>query len=155
MSRRISADVLSNSISISGLVDFGEDEYKAKSITEKAHHGLVIMYQPLYNIHSAQPTAVFASKGPVNGETLTKLIVKAIVLLGGIGVTIHGVVSDGASTNRNFWMQFGVSGCIGAVKTYFPRPTNEDTKVFIFSDTPHLLKTIRNRLLTNDYRVCK
>nr|XP_011313254.1 PREDICTED: uncharacterized protein LOC105272727 [Fopius arisanus] len=49
------------------------------------------------------PIAVFASKGPVKGDILAPLIMKAIVLMEGAGAKIHGVITDGARTNRKFW----------------------------------------------------
>lgn len=60
------------------------------------------MFQPLADSYT-QPIAVFASKGPVNGLTLSKLIVKAVLLLERSGAYVHGFVSDGAQTNRCVW----------------------------------------------------
>lgn len=95
---------------------------------------------------NCQPIAVFTSKGPTNGTTLAKLILQAIVVLENAGVYVQGVVSDGASTNKKFWSIFGCSGKIDELKTSFPHPSVADREVFIFSDTPHLIKNVRNRL---------
>ena len=42
----------------------------------KADHGLVIMFQPLFDSYT-QPIAVFASQGPVPGKVLAQLITKS------------------------------------------------------------------------------
>ena len=46
----------------------------------KADHGLVIMFQPLYDSH-VQPIAVFASKETVKRTILAQLLIKSFYLL--------------------------------------------------------------------------
>lgn len=80
---------------------------------------------------------------------LAKIIVKSILLLKNVGVRVEGITSDGATTNRAMWTILGVSGKIDNMKNYFDNPYDENRKVFVFSDAPHLLKTVRrNRLFT-------
>ena len=128
---------------LSGLTDYGDGA--AADISDQADYGLVILLQPLMDDYT-QPIAVFTSKGPTGGVMLAKLIIQAIVLLEKAGAKIHGVVSDGASTNRKFWSELGVSGQLGESKSSFPHPTIDERKVYAFSDPPHLIKCIRNRL---------
>lgn len=130
-----------------GVEDFGDDLPKDINI-EMADHGLVFMFQPLYDFYS-QHVAVFASSGPTCGNVLAKLVVKAIVLLEQAGAKIHGTVADSGSPNRNMWSQFGCSGNMGKgiFKNYFEHSLDGNRKTFFFSDTPHLMKTTRNRLL--------
>lgn len=114
-----------------------------------ADHGLVIMFQPLYDNYS-QPIAVFASKGPTTGNVLAKLLVQAIVLLEKAGTKIHGIVADGGAPNRKVWTEMGCSGKMNEMfKNWFEHPLDEKRKVFFFSDMPHLMKTIRNRLASS------
>ncbi|XP_071640111.1 uncharacterized protein [Temnothorax longispinosus] len=148
MSTRESVSVATKNLTYKGLIDFGSGEERSTNFTEKADHALVIMYQTL-NDSYAQPIAVFASKGPVKGDVLAKLIIKAISLMEKIGAKIHGVVSDGASTNRKFWTVLGVNASKDNLRNYFEHPLVEGRKVYVFSDTPHLMKTIRNRLYNN------
>ena len=68
------------------------------------------------------------------------------VLLEKAGATVHGIISDGASTNRKAWTEFGVSGDLKNTKCFFTHPVDDTRKMFVMSDTPHLLKTIRNRV---------
>lgn len=110
MATRESVQVKSKSLTFTDLIDFGNDNLKAESFTDKANHGLVFMYQPLDALFAAQPICVFASRGPTPGIVLAELIVKAIVLLENSGAKIHGIVTDGAATNRKFWDLMGISG---------------------------------------------
>ena len=129
-----------------GVEDFGDNV--PKDIDKKmADHGLVIMFQPLYENYS-QPIAVFASKGSIHGDVLAKLVVQAIVLLEQAGAKLHGVVADGGAPNRRMWTEMGCSGKMGKgiFNNSFEHPTDGTRKVYFFSDAPHLMKTIRNRL---------
>lgn len=134
-----------------GLQDFGnvKGSPTAQSLDDKASHGLVIMYQSLYG-NFTQPIAVFASSGPVKGDELAKLVELSIVKLEKAGASIHGVVSDGASTNKRMWKKLGCCADRGKVKNYFRHPLDKDRKVYMFSDTPHIFKNIRNRLLDHE-----
>jgi len=117
-------------------------------LKDKATHGLVFLFQPLADSYT-QPIAVFASKGPVNGLTLAQLVIKAVVLLENAGAKVHGLVSDGAQTNRKVWAELGISGKLNNCISHIEHFVNENRKFFIFSDTPHLFKNVRNRLHNN------
>ncbi|XP_039310108.1 uncharacterized protein LOC120358794 isoform X2 [Solenopsis invicta] len=99
ISLRESISVNSSNLTYKGLVDFCEDGKKAKCLDEKATSGLVLMFQPLADKYT-QPIAVFASRGPVKGVELAKLVIQAIIFLENAGVLVHGIISDGAETNR-------------------------------------------------------
>ena len=126
-----------------GLSDFGNGTSTEDVTQEMADYGLVIAFQPL-NDNYTQPIAVFASKGPVHGEVLAKLIIEAICLLEKAGARIHGIVADGASTNRKVWTELGCSGKLYSFKNSFEHPTDKARKIFLFSDVPHLIKNVRN-----------
>lgn len=145
MATRESVHVKSKNLTFTGLVDFGDNDLKAESFNDKANHGLVFMYQPLDALHAPQPICVFASRGSTQGVVLAELIIKAIILLENSGAKIHNVVTDGAATNRKFWDVMGISGKKNELKSWFTHVTDSSRKIFVFSDTPHLIKTIRNR----------
>lgn len=128
-----------------GVVDHGEGERKAESVDDLADKGLVFMYQPFGSGQKAQPIAYFATN-ECDGKELTRLILKAIVLLENAGVKIHAVVSDAGGPNRGFWNEVKVSGKFGQTTSHFKHPFDDKRKVFVISDTPHLIKCIRNRL---------
>ncbi|XP_025155068.1 uncharacterized protein LOC112588640 [Harpegnathos saltator] len=111
------------------------------------------MFQPLADFYS-QPVAVFASKAPVSGEVLAQLVIKAIALLENINVKVHGVITDGAATNRKFWnIVSGVSGKKDDLINVFNHPTVNGRYIYVFSDTPHLIRTIRNRLYSTSLQL--
>lgn len=137
----------SRKLTYSGLVDMGEEGSQSTDINDLADHGLVVQFQSL-NDKFTQPIAVFASKNSVCGDELAKIVVKAICMLENAGAKIHGVIADGAKTNRRMWTCLGINSSRDNLRTSFSHPLDEDRQVFIFSDMPHLIKCIRNRLYT-------
>lgn len=73
---------------------------------------------------------------------------KAILLLENISIQVMGITSDGATTNRSMWSWLGINAKIKDFKNSFENPFDSQRRVFVFSDAPHLLKTVRNRLFT-------
>lgn len=139
---------------LTGLVDFGEEGEKGKTFSDKANHGLVFMFIP-FEDNYAQPVDVFALKGPTKGVVLTQLVIKAITVLEKAGAFIQGIICDGAVPNRKFWSEMGICGKINKVKNWFEHPTDEKRKIYVFSNTPHLSKNIRNRLYNNkEFKIC-
>ena len=134
----------SKTMNYKGLEDFGDGAINT-NIREQADHGLVLLLQPLA-ADFVQTSAVSASKGPTNGLTLERILIEAIVILEQAGARIHEIVSDGASPSRKFWSTMGCSGKRENLNNWFCHPTEPDKKVFLFSDTPHLIKNVRNRL---------
>ncbi|XP_050060677.1 uncharacterized protein LOC126551448 isoform X2 [Aphis gossypii] len=136
--------VNSRTLTYMGLEDFGEELNNTNS-SQKANHALVLMWQSLAD-NFVQPIAVFASHGTVKGVDLAKLVIRAILLMENAGGQVVGLTSDGATTNRTMWNLLGICPNSENFKNYFENPYDSSRKVFVFSDTPHLLKTIRNRL---------
>jgi len=73
-------------------------------------------------------------------------VTKSILLLENVGGKVVGVTNDGATTNRTMWKLLGISANEEDFKNYFENPFDSSRKIFVFSDPPHLMKTIRNRL---------
>ncbi|KAF0682199.1 THAP-type domain-containing protein, partial [Aphis craccivora] len=146
---RESLSVNTNKLTYIGFEDLG-DGITSERYGEKADHGLVFLFRSLASSYS-QPIAMFASKGPIPGKILAQLILKSIALLENIGAKVDGIVSDGASSNRKVWKEFGVSGEFENVKNYFTHPLDKNRNIFMFSDAPHLMKTIRNRIHNKKY----
>lgn len=80
------------------------------------------------------------------GVILGQLLLKAITLLHNIGISIDGIVCDGAATNRKMWSILGIVGTQNKTKHYFTHPIVPNKKVYAFSDFIHLFKCVRNRL---------
>jgi len=80
------------------------------------------------------------------------LIVKAVLLLERSDAYVQGFVSDGAQTNRHVWTEFGISGKLDYPVSSIEHFCDENRRFFAFSDTPHLLKCVRNRLCNNSLK---
>lgn len=80
---------------------------------------------------------------------IAQLILKAISLLKIIGIYVHAIVCDGATTNRRMWKELGINGSKSELKNYFEHPVHPDRKVYALSDFVHLFKCVRNRLYNN------
>ncbi|KAH7942060.1 hypothetical protein HPB49_020112 [Dermacentor silvarum] len=141
--------VNSKTLTYTGLVDHGHGGNHAESSADTAglaNHALVFMFIPFGESYT-QPVGVFASRGPTKGTVLSQLVLQAIILLENAGAIVDGIVCDGASTNRRMWTELGIDGKLGAKKNSFEHPMSDARKVYVFSDVPHLVKCVRNRLL--------
>jgi len=63
---RESLNVNTQTLTYSGLEDFGDESLSKKNSNLKANHALVMMWQSLGE-NMVQPIAVFASHGPIKG----------------------------------------------------------------------------------------
>lgn len=143
--------VITSSLTYQGLIDYG-DQKKAKIVNETAKTALVGMFQPLADTYM-QPFCVFASSTAVHGTDLDKIVMTFVINLEAAGAIVHGIITDGAETNRNMWKEFGISGKLCNTVNSCEHPADENRRLFFFSDTPHLIKNIRHRLLEKKLRV--
>ena len=123
--------VSSKDLTYAGPTDFGDDGRKSQDINDQTTHALTIMFQPLADTYT-QPIAVFASKNPVKGDELAKLVMKAITYMENCGAKIHGIISDGASTNKRMASLLGVKSTLYYTKTWFTHPNDDKRRVFVF-----------------------
>lgn len=85
----------------------------------------------------------------ITGIDLVQLVVKAIMLLEDAGLQVVALTCDGASTNKTMLKILNVTGNKTEFKNFFQNPFNENRKIYVFSDAPHVIKNIRNRLFQN------
>jgi len=136
-----------------GFVDFGHLTQEEHTYQE-GDHALVFLFQPHMG-GWVQTIGSFCSAGTTPTAVLAKLILKAIILLENCGAKVDGLVSDGASTNRAALASFGFSGCKQNPVNSMANPCDDQRTIYFFCDMPHLLKTIRNNLLTKkEFLVC-
>lgn len=161
MSVRTGLSVNMKTMTFDGLADFGEEVDsdivgQSKTLREKqAKHALVFMYSSL-TAKFIQPIGMFLSHNQTPGKTLAKLIIAAIVRLENAGAKIHAITSDGAKTNKTVWSELGVKAKYDSpVICSFDNPVDDGDEdetgkkrrqVFVLSDTPHLIKCVRNLL---------
>ncbi|KAH8346927.1 hypothetical protein KR059_002985, partial [Drosophila kikkawai] len=81
----------------------------------------------------------FDFNAPMNVATLHSILEK----LHKKGFPVVAIVSDLGPGNQSLWRQLGIS----ETKTWFSHPADAHLKVFVFSDTPHLVKLIRNHYI--------
>lgn len=81
------------------------------------------------------------------GVDICQLLIKAIIFLEDAGLQVLGMTCDGVLTNKTMFKHLGINGSINELKNYFVNPFDELRKIFVFSDMPHVLKNIRNRLV--------
>lgn len=67
-------------------------------------------------------------------------------MLENIGGKVVDLTNDGATTNRTMWKLLGISTNEENFKNYFEKPFDSSRKIFVFSDPPHLMKTMHNQL---------
>lgn len=145
---RKSIEVDMKTMTFAGLQDYGEDMEDRNGLTlkEEANYALVFMFSSLcQNFH--QPIAMFGSKGTTPSNVLSILVLQAIIKIEKAGGKVHGIVCDGATTNKSMWTSFGISGKLDKLKFCFDNPYDENRVIYAMSDVPHLIKNIRNRLL--------
>ena len=63
------------------------------------------------------------------------------------GAKIIQIVSDMGGSNRGLWRELGVS----AQRPFFEHPLDESRIIFVMADPPHLIKLVRNNLLTHGF----
>jgi len=85
----------------------------------------------------------------ITGIDLAQLVVKAIILLENADLQVVALTCDGASTNKTMLKILNVTGNKTEFKNYFQNPFNENRKIYVFSDAPHAIKNVRNRLFQN------
>jgi hypothetical protein len=147
MQVRESIELNVKNMKLYGVQDFGEDNVQtSKTSDQRANHALVFMFSSVAD-QFCQPVAIYAAKGPTKGICIAQLIIAIIRKLEKHGAIIDAVVCDGATTNRKMWNEFGISGKIDTPVNKITHPSDDNRFLYFFSDAPHLIKCLRNRLL--------
>ena len=63
------------------------------------------------------------------------------------GAKIIQIVSDMGGSNRGLWRELGVN----AQQPYFNHPLDERRIIFVMADPPHLIKLVRNHMLSHGF----
>ncbi|KAF0297803.1 Transposable element P transposase [Amphibalanus amphitrite] len=72
------------------------------------------------------------------------LLEELIIMVEAGGGNVVAAVSDLGGSNRGLWTELEID-CDGA--THLPNPVDPSRKIWVFADTPHLLKLLRNHVL--------
>ncbi|KAE8737771.1 hypothetical protein FOCC_FOCC016761 [Frankliniella occidentalis] len=144
-----------NLLKIQGFVTLG-DHTPGEQKDQPGDHALVYMFKP-WKGPWFQRVGAFLSKGAVKGPVLGKLSLEATCLLEKAGFHVDMWVCDGASWNRQMWTELGLKNPFTAKKrkdrqfikgkTSFAHPCDPDRRIYMCSDFPHLIKSLKSRIL--------
>lgn len=144
-----SLDFNKSTYKFDGFVNFSSSQGEAATVP--ADHALAIMFIPLFH-NWVQPVASFATRGAAPGFVLAKLVLECVIELERHNALVIAVVSDGAGNNRSMWKHVGISGKLHSPVNKIPHPTLEEGRFLHFlCDVPHILKCVRNHLLSHTY----
>lgn len=134
-----------STLQMDGFVDMDEiSTGKAGKEDDLGDHVLVVGYQT-FRGKTVQALAAFLSKGNVKAKELTNIILESTMKLESSGWAVDGVTMDGAPWNRKVWDALGIT----EEKPSTAHPYDDQRRLWMFSDYPHLLKCMRNCLAEN------
>lgn len=85
-------------------------------------------------------------------QNMTKHILTTIIAkLHEIGYTVVAVTCDLGPTNQRLLNELGIDSVVG--KTYFLHPCDEEIKINVFIDVPHLIKLLCNNLFDSRFYI--
>ncbi|KAH8392592.1 hypothetical protein KR215_000626, partial [Drosophila sulfurigaster] len=104
-----------------------------------------VVYEPSNYVHLAIVRGLIKSwKQPVFFDFNTRMDVQTlhsiVTKLYKRGYPVVAIVCDCGPGNQRLWAELGIS----ETKTWFSHPSDGNLKIFVFSDTPHLIKLVRN-----------
>ena len=144
---RMSVNFNYEKVKFDGYVNLGES-MPDDSKHQLADHALVYIFVPLtYNW--IQPVAVYASYNAAPGDILAKILLQVIQQLENAGAKVVGFTCDGSTSNKKAWKDLGISGNSRNPCNSIPHPFDFTRCLYAFTDPPHLIKCIRNNLLSH------
>lgn len=114
-----------------------------------ASHSLCFMVRGL-RVNWKQVIAWYMTGNSVPGDKQWSLAKEIIEQLYSRGVTVVAVVSDMGPNNQAMWKHIGISSQRDYLVNSIPHPSAASLQLFFLADVPHLLKNLRNMLLTQD-----
>lgn len=120
---------------IEGYVDLGNES----RTNDLAKHVCLFMVRGLLRNYKF-PLAYYATETAITAIQLTELIKAIVELLTSVGFYVSGIVCDQGSNNRK------ALKLLGSTKDD-PQISIGNLKIVSVNDVPHLIKTLRNRLL--------
>lgn len=103
----------------------------------------VFMIRGLY-YQWKKPVGYFISRNGLKGDQIKILIKEGIKCLTNVGLYVKALVCDQSSMNRTAYKSLGITND----EPWF---YHDAKKIHAFFDVPHLMKSVRNNLLTHDF----
>ena len=96
-----------------------------------------------------QTIAYYYAGNSTDGRVFADIVIQIIRMCHEIGLNVTAVTSDMGSPNRAMWKKLGIVIGRGiAAKNSFPHPCNSENNVCILADVPHLIKNVRNHIVS-------
>nr|XP_050031690.1 uncharacterized protein LOC126527888 [Dermacentor andersoni] len=131
---------------IEGFIDMGPFTEIGESFP--CDHGMEVMFVP-FTGKWTQIIGCFATRGNAKAELLAKILIEATVLAEASGLLVDFITCDGASWNRRMWKILGIGVESGKVTCKSEHPVDPARHLYFLSDFPHLIKCVRNTLLSH------
>lgn len=97
-----------------------------------------------------QIVAYFFTTNSLDGILLKSIVLEIIEKAENIGLRIHSVTTDMGLANRRMWSSFQIGvGRNSEIRNAILHPCDENRQLFFLADTPHLLKNLKNYLISN------
>ena len=130
-------------------VGFVSSEFIDSDEPEIATHGLVFIARGL-TLHWKQVVGYVLTGNSTNSAKLWNFVKNVIVCLYSHSLIVKCVTSDMGSNNRGMWGGIGVHSIRNQVNCKVSHPCKPDENIYFVADVSHLLKNIRNCLLSQD-----
>lgn len=108
------------------------------------------MFVPLTG-SGTQILGTIATNSNVKGDLLSKIILEAVMLADKAGLLVDYVTCDAAPWNHKMWKIMGIKGTSREISGKRTHPVDGTRSLHFFSDVPHLVKHIGNRLLQTSF----
>jgi hypothetical protein len=97
-----------------------------------------------------QVVAYYLTGNSLQGDVLWKVVIQIITELNAVNVNVRAIVCDMGSGNRALWRAAGISAREDLIANSVKHPTLPDCLLYFLPDVPHVLKNVRNCLLSQD-----
>ena len=116
---------------------------------EMATHALVFVVRGL-TMHWKQVVAYAFTGNSTSPQKLWNFVKMLVMCLHSSGMLVKCISSDKGSNNRGMWGTVGVHSIRAQVNCKIPHPSKPEENLYFAADVPHILKNIRNCLLSQD-----
>ncbi len=125
---------------------------KKSSVELAATHILVFLVKHIYT-KSKFIAAYYLTGNSMSNKSYystTKDVIKAIETM--IKYKIHSVTTDIEPNNLKLWKEFGIESKRNSIQTFASHPNDSNRNLYFIADVAHLIKNLRNSLLSQDYK---
>jgi len=97
-----------------------------------------------------QTVAYFFTGKSINGNVYHDIVVDIISKTESIGLNVVALISDMGPGNQSLWRKWNITaGRHCKLSNFLPHPLDDNRKLFVIPDVPHLFKNIKNMLVIN------